>query len=340
MRTPRPGSRPPPRAARPARTAQAIPQRAAAGQRWAWVLALTVLLVAAGLAWWLWSPAPQPALQPAPEPAPRPVARVAEIGEASVAQLLQGPAAQDWRVHRLRGNAAVLVIEFPGLLAQGEAMNRIAALLEKNGASRDQVLSDAALQALVRTNGDNTSTFYLGHDYEAEGLARFFNLALSQGVRLAPAELRLRQLLLDARLLAQAEQGAEPAYRAAGPGALVSFSAAQADDPATAPDEGMDERRRASVLRHELSHGEFFTNAAYRAHCWSFWRRLSDAERMSWRRYLRKLGYDSANETLMVNEAQALLMHTPDTRDFDAAALGVSMTALEAMRMRFQLSVP
>lgn len=299
-----------------------------------------VLCAAAGLAWWRWSLAPPPQAERAPVPAPRPAAPAVEIGEAGVAQLLQGPATPDWRVHRLRGNAAVLVIEFPGLLAQGEAMNRIAALLEKNGASRDRVLHDAELQALVRASGDNTSTFYLGHDYEAEGLARFFHLAQSQGVRLAPAELRLRQLLLDARLLAQAEQGTEPAYRAAGPGALVSFSAAQADDPATKPDESMDERRRASVLRHELSHGEFFTNAAYRAHCWSFWRRLSDAERASWRRYLRQLGYDSANETLMVNEAQALLMHTPDTRDFDAAALGVSMTELEAMRMRFQLSVP
>lgn len=296
------------------------------------------LLVASALAWWLWSPVPQPA--PEPEPAPRPAASQVEIGEASVAQLLEGPAAQDWRVHRLRGNPAVLVIEFPGLLAQGQAMNRIAALLEKNGASRERVLGDAELQALIRANGDNASTFYLGHDYEAEGLARFFNLARSQGVSLAPAELRLRQLLLDARLLAEAGQGPERALRATGPGALVSFSAAQADDPSTTPDESMDERRRVSVLRHELSHGEFFTNAAYRAHCWNFWRRLNDAERASWRRYLRKLGYDSANETLMVNETQALLMHTPDTRDFDAAALGVTMTDLEAMRMRFQLSVP
>ena len=292
------------------------------------------LLVAVALAWWLWPPTPQPAV--APEPAPQPAASKVEIGEATVTQLLEVRALQDWRVHRLRGNAAVLVIEFPGLLSQGEAMNRIAALLEKNGASRERVLGDAELQALIRANGDNAATFYLGHDYEAEGLARFFNLARAQGVALAPAELRLRQLLLDAGLLT----GAEPAYRAPGPGALVSFSAAQADDPATAPDESMDERRRASVLRHELSHGEFFTHAAYRAHCWSFWRRLSDAERASWRRYLRTLGYDSANETLMVNETQALLMHTPDTRDFDAAALGVTMTDLEAMRMRFQLSVP
>lgn len=300
------------------------------------------LLLVVALVWWFWSPAPPPAPAPvlAPQPTPQPAATKPVITEATVAQLLEGRPQPDWRVHRLRGNPAVLVIEFPGLQAQGEAMNRIAALLEKNGASRTQVLGDAALQALVRANGDNTATFYLGHDYDAEGLVRFFNLARAQGVALSPPELRLRQLLLDAGLLAEAGPGAAPQDRANGPGALVSFSAVQADDPSTAPDESMDARRRASVLRHELSHGEFFTHAAYRAHCWNFWRRLSDAERATWRRYLRKLGYDSGDETLMVNEAQALLMHTPDTRDFDAAALEVTTAELEAQRMRFQLSAP
>lgn len=72
-----------------------------------------------------------PAPAPAPAPAARPAASAAEIGEASVAQLLQDPAQQDWRVRRLPGNTAVLVIEFPGLRPQGEAMSRIAALLEK-----------------------------------------------------------------------------------------------------------------------------------------------------------------------------------------------------------------
>lgn len=254
--------------------------------------------------------------------------------------MLQGRALQDWRVARLQGNAAVLVIEFPGLLAQGQAMNRAAALLEKRAASRERVLDDAALAALIRASGDNAATFYLGHDYRAEDLARFFSLAQSQGVALGAAELRLRRLLLDIGMLAEAGAGAAAAYRASGPGAVVSFSAAQADDPATAPDEGMDEQRRASVLRHELSHGEFFTKPAYRAHSWRFWRQLSDAERVTWRRYLHGLGYDSADEELMVNEAQALLMHTPDARDFNAAALGVSATALEAQRLRFQLSAP
>ena len=155
---------------------------------------------------------------------------------------------------------------------------------------------------------------------------------------LNPSELRLRQLLIDARLLLRQVQGAEATYRSAGVSALVSFSATQADDPKTGPDESMDGTRRASVLRHELSHGEFFTRPEYREHCWNFWRRLlSEPERELWRRYLRGLGYDGGNELLMVNETQALLMHTSDTRDFDAASLGVTATELDGLRARFRL---
>ena len=260
------------------------------------------------------------------------------FAQADVDELLRGPPEADWRVSRMRGNPAVLVIEFPSLLAQGEACNRMAALLEKNGSQRDRVLDDSALRRLIEAGGDNAATFYLGHDYDAEGLARFFNTAQTQGVTLNPAELRLRQLLVDARLLLRQAQAGDAPYRSAGNGALVSFSAQQADDPKTRPDESVDAPRRASVLRHELSHGEFFTRAEYRDHCWNFWRRLlSDAERKLWRQYLQGLGYDSTNELLMVNETQALLMHTPDSRDFDAGSLGVTATELEGLRARFRL---
>ncbi len=305
--------------------------------------ALTALSV--GVAWWFWSrtppvPATLPAEVHAPAAVPAPAASRPQVGQASVAQLLQAEPVPDWRVARLQGNPAVMVIEFPGLLAQGQAMNRIAALLEKKGASRERVLDDTELAALIRSTGDNAATFYLGHDYRTEGLARFFNLAHAQGIALAAPEQRLRQLLLDTGMLADDGAGAAPALRAAGPEAVVSFSAVQADDPGTVPDERMDAQRRASVLRHELSHGDFFTRPTYRAHCWRFWRQLSDGQRAAWRRYLHGLGYDTADEELMVNETQALLMHTPDARDFNAAALGVSAAELEALRLRFQLAAP
>lgn len=291
---------------------------------------LLVLLIAAGgwLAWRWSADAPVSQVHPV-SPVP---AVPAALPEASLADLLAGHSS-DWRVLRLQGRPDIVVIEFPGLAEQGATMNRIAALLEKAGAPRDRVLDDAALQRLITASHDNEQTFYEGHDYRSVGLARFFSLARRQPVTLRPQEQRLLQLLLDSGLLVDAA----PGLRASGEWALITFSAAQPDDPRTAIDEGLDARRRESVLIHELSHGEFFTRPAYRAHCWRFWReRLTERERQQWRQLLGRLDYDLDNEELLVNETQALLMHTPDTRAFAGASLGVSEAQLADQRRRFR----
>lgn len=263
---------------------------------------------------------------------PPSVPMASTLPRLSVDDLLKGRS-DDWRVARFQGNPALLVIEFPNLTEQGEAMNRIAALLEKAGAPRDRVLENGELRHFIEKVGDNAQTFFFGHDYEGPGLERFFRLADRQGVQLTPQERRLRQVLLDTGVLSAAKGGAGDR---ASLRALVSFTGVQADDPETPLDEGVDARRRNAVLRHELSHGEFLTNTAYRERCWRFWReRLDERERRMLRRYLVGLGYDGRNEELLVNEIQALLFHTPDKRAFSAEALGVSDAHLEEMRRRF-----
>lgn len=257
---------------------------------------------------------------------------------ASITELLNAPKAPDWRWHRLQANPAILVIEFPGLADQGRAMNRMAALFEKRTGKRDRLLSDAEMDSLLRSSGDNVSSFFQGHDYTGEMLARFYSMAAVQHAPLNAQELRLRELLVGAAVL---HAGQADAYTAIGKQAVVSFTAVQADDPATEPDESVDALRRESVLRHELSHGEFFTNDAYRAHAWNFWRRLlAEHERQMLRRYLQSLDYDPADEELMVNETQAVLMHTHDPRAFSAASLGIGEVELAGLRARFGLGEP
>jgi hypothetical protein len=269
-------------------------------------------------------------------PGPRQATADPVVHSASIAELLAGNSS-DWRVARLQENQQIVVIEFPNLAEQGAAMNRVAALLEKAGAPHNRLLSDTELQQLMARSHDNAQTFYLGHDYTAEALARFFNLAPQQSLPLTPQELRLRQILLDSGLLVDSATGLQaPAVQA-----LISFSATQADDPTTPIDESLDARRRESVLYHELSHGEFFTNPAYHDHCWQFWRKqLTESERARWRRFLASLNYDANDEELLVNETQALLMHTPDTRAFNAASLGITETALAELRDRFRAGMP
>lgn len=266
-------------------------------------------------------------------PAPTPPARVADLTE-----LLQAAPSTRMRWARFKANPAVLVIEYPNLYEQGLAMNRLAAMFEKRMARRDRVPTDAELADLMRRSGDSVASFYQGHDYPAAKVARFFSLAETQRVTLNPQELQLRSLMLEAELISRSTAAA---FQPVSSQAVVSFTGVQPDDPATAADERVDGVRREAVLRHELSHGEFFTNPAYRAHCTKFWRQaLRESERRLFSAYLKGLDYNPADEELMANETQALLMHTPDARAFNASNLGISDAALAQLRARFRVGEP
>lgn len=263
----------------------------------------------------------------------------AAVQQLDTAELLRDRtvAAGNWRLARLRGSPQVMVLEFPNLAEQGAAMNRIAALIEKAGAPRDRVLNDGELHMLITGAGDNAETFYQGHDYVAEHIARFYTLAEKQGQAMNVHESKLRQLLLDKKVI----EREDARYTAQGLQAIVTFTAPQPDDPRTPQNEAVDDRRRESVLMHELSHGLYFTSREYRDHCWRFWReRMTEDERRLMRRLLSRMNYDPHNEDLLVNEMQALLMHTPDTRAFGASVLGVSEAQLADMRKRFRKDMP
>jgi hypothetical protein len=242
------------------------------------------------------------------------------------------------RTHRLAENEDILVLDFPDLISQARALNRLAVLVEKHNAPRDRVLNNAELAAFAAGSGANAETLYFGHDYRASDIARFFNLAKADGIALNPDELALRDLLISHRFLRESDAGYEPIP----PGqVLVSVVQLQTDDPATPQDETVDPGLRETILHHELSHGIFFTDNAYREHCERFWyQALSIEERTLFRAFLSSAGYDPTNERIMINEMQAFLMHTPDARAFSAAHLGVSEEMLANLRHRFAKDAP
>jgi hypothetical protein len=257
---------------------------------------------------------------------------------ASLAELLQRPPSSRLRSSRFKAEPAIVVIEYPTLREQGLAMNRLAAMFEKRAAHRDRVLTEVELDELMRRSGDSIATFYQGHDYPAAKAAQFFSRAEAQGVVLNAQETQLRSLLIEAGLMKRA---ATAGFQAEGEQAVVSFTSVQPVAPSTAPAERVDVVRREAILRHELSHGEFFVNPAYRAHCMNFWRHvLRKQERRMFSAYLKSLDYNSGDEELMANETQALLMHTPDSRAFSARSLGVSESALTELRIRFRAGEP
>jgi hypothetical protein len=226
-------------------------------------------------------------------------------------------------IFRFADNPRILVLDFAALHEQGMMLNRVAALIEKAGLPRDRVLTDEALDAAIHSQGDTVETFYYGHDYSAASLARFFTLADSEDIKLDPEEERLRAMLHQ-------EGWFMPGLNAG----LISLPAVGADPKVTAA-------TRAAILRHELSHGEFFSNPVYADYVHNFWLTvLTEPERTVFRSFLGKEEYDVGEEELMYNEMQAYLMFTRDPAFFTPAMAGLTQARLAELQTRFLAGMP
>ncbi len=276
-------------------------------------------LLVASVAGGTWVALRPPGRAPAPPP---PVVPGEDIRPASEAEILANDP-ERLTVFRFASNPGILVLDFPTLAQQGQMLNRVAAFVEKAGLPHDRVLTEAELDAAIRTSGETPATYYYGHDYRAADLIRFFALADRAGVALTPAEERLRRLLRQAGWT-----------NASAAGALISIPKAGADPL-------VDRAARGVILHHELAHGEYFTSPTYAAYVAAFWRDgMQDADRAAFRRFLTADGYDPAVEDLMMNEMQAYLMHTRDPRFFNPATFGIAPARLALLQAAFLLNMP
>jgi hypothetical protein len=325
---------------------------------WAVVASVLVVLLASAGGWLLW-PAGRPAAPPITVPPSAPVATPQAVAPqlvapgatgSSVARGLQGlnfgtpgkaefsieaateqqildhvPTAgtTDPTVFRFAPNPRILVLDFASLLEQGRMLNRIAALIEKSGLPHDRVLTSYEIAAAIRASGDTVETFYYGHDYDAGSVIRFFALADRDNIRLLREEDQLGRLIRQAGWF-------EPNAQAA----LISVPQVGADAHVT-------RAARATILHHELSHGEYFTNPVYVAFVHQFWTQtLTVTERDRIRRFLRSEGYDQGLEEVMENEAQAYLMFTDGAEFFTPEMIGMAQTRLAELRNEFFRTMP
>jgi hypothetical protein len=292
-----------------------IVRRTASPKRRLWVPTLLLAVgLAGGFAAWIVVRTPIPAATQAHAGLDAALADEATI-LAGLAPTLQ--------ICRFRDAPAVLVLSFPSLAEQGDMLDRVAAFLEKAGLPRDRVLSDADLDAAIRQAGDTRETYYLGHDYRAADVARFFVTAERDGIVLNAEEIRLHLLLEQAGML---KPGAV--------GAVISI-------PPVTESQQIDASTRATVLHHELSHGMFFTDPVYAAYARNFWlTTLTEAQRAGFRAFLGGEGYDTSDEELMLNEAQAFLVHTNDRRYFLPGRAGLSEAEAARLREAFVRGMP
>ena len=215
---------------------------------------------------------------------------------------------------------AIVVIDFPSLLTQGLMLDRVAALTEKAGLPRDRLLDNAELRATIASHGDTVESYYYGHDYPAASLAKFYQLAAEENIKLNPQERWLKALLSQ---LGWLKPGAN--------GAIITLPAAGG---AVTPD------MRAVILHHEISHGAFYTYPAYRQYAVSFWYSLTAADRAAFTNFLGRQGYDTNDTTLMLNETQAYLIFTRDPRFFNAEAVGMTPAEISQLRAGFIAGMP
>jgi len=270
-------------------------------------------------------PVPSPPAQQASiQPSPVPTSESAEpvIQSATEAQIRDN-APTGLSIFRLAANPNILVLDFASLHEQGLMLNRLGAFAEKARQPHDRLLSDAELDKAIRKGGDTPETYYYGHDYSAATIARFFALADRDHVRLNPREEDLRRLMQREGWLVQG--------KAAG---LISIPRVGADTRIT-PD------ARATILHHELSHGEFFSDPAYVAYTHHFWMNvLTPTERAAVRRYLTSEEYDPAIEELMENEAQAYIVFTYNPLFFTPAMVGMTDARRAELHAIFLRDVP
>mgnify|MGYP006275523691 CR=1 FL=1 len=275
--------------------------------------AVAVIAIIGGGAWFVLRPAPVATIAPSP-----PAFVVRTAGEAEIAR----HEAAQLTIFRVADNPSILVLDYPTLRQQGQALNRVAALIEKADQPRDRVLHDEALAHAVEKSGETVESYYFGHDYGSADLVRFFALADRDGIKLGPDEEALRTLLRQEGMLDGSKRGA-----------LISIPRVGTDS--------VDAFTRRIILRHELAHGEFFANPAYAAFCHRAWNDVLTAkDRAAFTKFLNGLGYEPSNHDLLVNEMQAFLMFTLDPRYINAALLGLPEAAFAGLRARFLAAMP
>jgi len=224
------------------------------------------------------------------------------------------------KVSRFAPDPNIVVIDFPSLTTQGLTLDRVAALIEKARLPRDRVLDDAELHEAITNCGDTIESYYYGHDYKAADLQKFFSLADADGITLNPDELWLKQLLTQLGWLTPGATGA-----------IITL-------PAAIPP--IDQHMRAVILHHEISHGAFYTIPAYAQYATEFWNSLTPQDRADFTGFLGRQGYDTNNNTLMLNETQAYLIFTRDPMFFDSTVVNMTDAQINTLRAGYIASIP
>jgi hypothetical protein len=192
----------------------------------------------------------------------------------------------DYGVFRWREFPSILIFDTADYAVQDRMLKRLAFFSEKKG-YRGTLASDAEI---ADQHGWNA------HDYRAETLADFFNLAAAQNFPLLKEEIELRDYCAECGIIVPAGKGWK-----AGEGAIVSISR-----------ESPDYLRRRFMV-HEGYHGVYFIDADFRDFTKKRWEALKlTPEGRDARSFILQFfdyqKYDIKDSYLVRNEFMAYLL--------------------------------
>lgn len=234
------------------------------------------------------------------------------------------PSRAEIKLYRIQDQPGLSVLHLPDAGAQGRMFARIAVLIERHGMPRDAIATPVAVAAHARRYGGGPTDVTAGNNLRGRDLARFFELARQQKTPLSPDELKLRDWLVAWGFIASI----------GGRWAVVEPERFLVTVPGLG--DGIDAAIRAAILRHEIGHWRYFSDARYAAHCRDFWRTgLSADERTAITKRLVELGYDPRDE-ILIDEMQSYLLHTDVENGLLAPALGLDSARLADLNRRLK----
>ncbi|MDR1257476.1 MAG: hypothetical protein LBJ86_06990 [Spirochaetaceae bacterium] len=184
----------------------------------------------------------------------------------------------DFEVFRWERFPNILIFDTASYEAQDRLFKRLAFFAEKKG-FKGRLARDAEIAALHGWNA---------HDYSAETLARFFDLAEKTSFRLSGGELALRELLVETAVINRTGGGFS-----GGDGAVISISRESPD------------YLRLTFMAHEGFHGIFFIDADFREFCQRRWDNLDGTAKRFIVSYFDSQQYDIGDQYLVLNEFMA-----------------------------------
>jgi hypothetical protein len=187
----------------------------------------------------------------------------------------------DYEVFRWESFPTVLIFDTADYAVQDKLFKRLAFFTEKKG-YRGRLVPDSELAGQHGWNA---------HDYRAEDLAAFYELARRQNFPLLPEERFLKEILIDNGIIT-----ARDGIVAAGKGAVVSVSR-----------ESNGYLRRL-FMAHECFHGIYFVDEDFRAFTRRRYDALDPVSKKVILSYFDYQAYDITDEYLVFNEFMAHLL--------------------------------